>query len=350
MLRTGRGLRGGAIAALLIGLTVLAGCGRQTPTVTEEAFATTNIVINRFIGTLVIETVDAPGTTLTVSATAAQRDLLPINAIGDTLTIDWEGEPDEARSWFQFWRGRGSFRMADLPDYPTLTLRVPRSANVQIEDIMGRWNVGNLTGDLAFSAVEGEGALGDAGNARLVATGSADIIMGAVAGTLDANVSGDGVIRAESAGTARLDTSGSGDIIVGPVAGDVAISVSGSGSVGLGSITGTVTGTVSGSGDLAVAAISGGITLAVQGSGDAQVDSINGPFVSNSTGSGQIVVLAGRASSFEATLTGSGDVRFGGTAVDPVATLSGSGDVHIAVVEGAVTERATGSGRVRVGG
>ena len=76
---------------------------------------------------------------------------------------------------------------------------------------------------------------------------------------------------------------------------------------------------------------------------------VNGAFDATVTGSGRIEVGDGRASPFAAVIAGSGSVRFWGTAVDPEATLSGSGSVFLGVVEGELTSRTSGAGRVQVG-
>ena len=331
-------------------LSLLAGCGGNSgPVVVDESYAADRVVIRDFIGTLVIETSDEGGeVNLHLEATQAQLDLLPIRLSGDTLNIEWEGEPDRRRAWYEFWRGRWMVDLNRLDQYPTLVLTVPVDIEIEVDAIIGRWTVEDRAGRLIFAAESGSGTIGATEMAEISITGDADLEIGSVAERLEIAVTGSGTVVGTEATRAELSVAGSGELSLGNIAGGLVVNVSGSGKVVIGDAD-SASVSVSGSGSVRLGSVAEGLRAGVEGSGAVLAVLVNGAFDATVTGSGRIEVGDGRASPFAAVIAGSGSVRFWGTAVDPVATLSGSGSVFLGVVEGELTSRTSGAGRVQVG-
>ncbi len=337
-----------AFAALAV-LTLLAACGGGGgPATVDHSYNADRLVIHDFIGTLAIETVPAGGEIgLHVDATRAQLDLLPISLSGNTLTIEWNGVPDRAPHWYEFWRGRWMFEMRDIDQYPTVTLTVPEDVDIDINGLIGRWTVGDRQGSLAFGAERGTGTIEATRTAQIGLSGDADVQIGPVAELLTAAISGSGSLTGNGAGRADLAMSGSGRMSIGDVAGSLTISIAGSGQVTVGDAD-SVVATVSGSGVARLGSVAAGLRASVQGSGVVTAASASGAFAANVSGSGSVSVDAGRGSPFEVTIAGSGSVRFAGIAVDPVVRVSGSGAVVLGAVEGRLDQATAGSGGVQV--
>jgi hypothetical protein len=85
------------------------------------------------------------------------------------------------------------------------------------------------------------------------------------------------------------------------------------------------------------------------GSNDITIASVNGPLTARVAGSGQVRVAAGRATSMQASIAGSGGVSLNGVAGSLKASVMGSGDIHVARVTGPVSKSIMGSGVVRIG-
>jgi hypothetical protein len=330
-------------------LVVLAGCGGGGNVVgTDHDYQAERVVIRDFIGTLTIVTSEPGGDIgVRVEARQSQMALLPIAQSGGELTIEWLGEPDRTRRWWEFWRGRWMVDLNDIDRYPTLVLTVPADVEIAVENIIGEWTVGDRTGHLAFGADRGHGTIGATQTAELAISGDADVEIGPVAELLDVSIAGSGNLTGSAAGAAEIATSGSGGVTLGDIGGPLAINVSGSGNATIGDAV-SVDIALSGSGRLRLGTIADGLSLAVQGSGNVVAAAASGPMELAVSGSGSVRVEEGRATSFEAHISGSGSVRFAGTAVNPVANISGSGGLVLGTVEGDLTANTTGSGRVQV--
>ncbi len=167
---------------------------------------------------------------------------------------------------------------------------------------------------------------------------------------IDARVSaGEAVFGA--IGRARsvdLDSHGCGDWTVGDVAGPMRLNVAGSGDVRTGAL-GSAQMHASGSGDIATQAIRGGLLASVSGSSDITAVAVSGPLDVHVGGSGDVRIPAGRVTTMNVAISGSGDVRFGGVAGSLNADVAGSGDVSVGAVTGPVVKRVAGSGDVRIG-
>jgi len=154
--------------------------------------------------------------------------------------------------------------------------------------------------------------LGDA--TEFIVDGSGDIrLFGVEAGAVKLRVKGSGDIRAVrvAADTVEANVSGSGDLYIGSVTAEIGEFV------------------VTGSGDLEVT--DGGfvrdLEVNVIGSGDARLDDVSSEGAEvNIVGSGTAVV-GQCASTLEASVLGSGDVRYGGTP-EIESTSFGSGEIR----------------------
>jgi hypothetical protein len=337
------------IAAAFLIAAVLAGCaGGGNAVDTDRNYQAERLVIRDFIGTLTVITSEPGGDiAVHVEARQSQMALLPMTLSGGELTIEWEGEPDRTRRWWEFWRGRWMADLNDLGRYPTLVVTVPADVEIEVENIIGEWTVGDRTGHLVFGAERGHGTIGATQTAEIGITGDADVEIGPVSGQLDIAIAGSGNLIGDTAGLAKIAISGSGGIALGNIAGPLAINVSGSGDATIGNAASAEI-ALSGSGRLRLATIADGFVLAVEGSGNVTAAAASGAVEMAVSGSGSVRIEGGRATSFEANISGSGSVRFAGTAVDPVANISGSGGLVLGAVEGDLTANTTGSGRVEI--
>jgi hypothetical protein len=336
------------IAAILSAATLSACAGSDPITAVDEDYAAERLVIRDFIGTLTIETTQAGGdVSLHVEATEDQAELLPIDLAGGVLTIEWEGEPDRLRRWYEFWRGRWMADPNALEQYPTLVLAVPANVEIDIEGLIGHWTIDDREGHISFTAERGSGSIGALRSADIAISSDADLEVGPVRELLSASVAGSGSLSAGDSGRADVSLAGSGEILLGTVAGDLNISVSGSGSTVAGDAA-HIDVAVSGSGSVRLGAADAGFLAVVQGSGSVTADRVDGEFQVSVSGSGRVVVDDGRGSPFEVSITGSGSVRFGGTAVDPIARISGSGGLILGAVEGELDAATAGAGRVQI--
>lgn len=347
MLRTW--CRRSALIGAIIATTVLSACSTGSePATFDESYAADRLVIDDFIGTLTIETTPAGGDVeLHVDATRAQLDLLPIAFEGGVLTVAWEGEPDRHRRWYEFWRGRWMADLNALHRYPTLILSVPADVEIEIDNLIGHWDIADRDAHVRVGVERGSGTIGAAPSAEIDVAGDADLEIGPVGNRLVVHVAGSGTLMATSAGEAEISVAGSGDVAIGAVTGLLSMSVSGSGEV-TAEAADRVEASVSGSGAIRLGAVDGGLAVAVQGSGSVSADRVNGPFEASISGSGGVNIADGRGSPFDVTIAGSGGVRFGGTAVDPIVRISGSGGVTLGAVEGDLDATTAGTGNVQV--
>lgn len=342
------GQRPGLLVVFLAAATLSACAGSDPVTLVDEHYAADRLVIRDFIGTLTIETIEAGGdVSLHVEATEDQAELLPIDLVGGVLTIEWEGEPDRLRRWYEFWRGRWMADPSALGRYPTLVLAVPADVEIVIERLIGQWTIDDREGHVSFGAERGSGSIGALRSADIAISGDAELELGSVRELLTASVAGSGTLRAGDAGRVDVSLAGSGEILLGDVAGDLNMTVSGSGSIAAGNAA-RVEVAVSGSGSVRLGTSDLGLLAVVQGSGSVTADRVDGEFQASVSGSGRVVVDDGQGSPFEVSITGSGSVRFGGTAFDPVARISGSGGLVLGAVEGELDAATAGAGDVRI--
>ena len=232
---------------------------------------------------------------------------MPIELDGGTLTIEWDGEPDRLRRWYEFWRGRWMADPNALERYPTIVLSVPADVEVDIESIIGHWTIGDREGHISFGAERVSGSIGAPRSADISISGDAELELGAVREMLSASVAGSGSLRAGDAGDADISLAGSGDVTLDSVAGDLTANVSGSGWIVAGDASRAEI-TVSGSGSVRFGAASSGLLAVVQGSGNVSADSVTGVFEALVSGSGGLI-LGAVEGQLDAATTGAGRVQ-----------------------------------------
>ena len=220
-------------AALLTALSACAGGGEIVEL--DESHDADRLIIRDFIGTLTIVTTEPGGDiAVHVAVRRSQQALLPIGLSGDALTIAWEGEPDRTRRWWEFWRGRWMADLSELDRYPTVEIAVPADVEIEIDNFIGAWTIGDRDGHLAFEAERGSGTIGTTETAAIAISGDAEIELGPVTRHLDGAVAGSGTLRASAAGSAELSIAGSGEVALGDVAGGLTVNIAGSGGAVIG--------------------------------------------------------------------------------------------------------------------
>ncbi len=88
--------------------------------------------------------------------------------------------------------------------------------------------------------------------------------------------------------------------------------------------------------------------LSLQGGGDIRVQEVNGDLTTQLAGSGDIRIKQGNVTTLNATVTGSGDIKFGGKAENAILAVTGSGDIQVAYVKNHPITNIVGSGNIDV--
>jgi hypothetical protein len=162
------------------------------------------------------------------------------------------------------------------------------------------------------------------------------------------SVSGEVWGQAGRSNSLELGNSGCGAWSMADVRGLLKISQAGSGDSRAGG-AGAAEISATGSGSIRTGAVAGPVVAMNVGSGDIDIASMNGPLDARIAGSGQVRVAAGRATSMQASIAGSGGVTLNGVAASLKASVMGSGDIRVARVTGPVSKTVIGSGVVRIG-
>lgn len=127
------------------------------------------------------------------------------------------------------------------------------------------------------------------------------------------------------------------------------VDVSGiSGKVDIGDIEGNLQASVRGGSDISAGRMKDTV-LSLQGGGDIRVQEVNGSLTAQIAGSGDIRVKQGNVTTLNATVTGSGDIKFGGKAENAILTVTGSGDIQATYVKNRPITNIVGSGDIDVG-
>lgn len=233
---------------------------------------------------------------------------LEVRASGDEVFVHLADSPS-GDAWFPWnlfnqWHEKSA--VADLQIHISAPLGTP----VEVEDMIGRIQAGDLDAPLQLEGTSLEAHFGRVTSARVSVAGSGKIQIGAVQQALDVEVAGSGKLDVASAASARVEIAGGGNVNVGPIA--------------------------------------GGLRSEVAGSGDVRAASINGPLDVEIAGSGSVYVDGGRATPLKAEIAGSGDVVFNGQAVDPSISIFGSGSVKVRSYTGQLHQEMAGSGSFEV--
>jgi len=146
----------------------------------------------------------------------------------------------------------------------------------------------------------------------------------------------------------ELGNSGCGAWSLADVRGLLKVSQAGSGDSRSGAAAAAEL-SATGSGSIRTGAIAGSVIAMNVGAGDIDIASINGPLNARIAGSGKVRIAAGRATSMQASIAGSGGVTLNGVAASLRASVMGSGDIRVARVTGSVSKSIIGTGVVKIG-
>lgn len=193
----------------------------------------------------------------------------------------------------------------------------------------------------------GEGAYVTAAGVGRIAMSDAPLVV--IRGPRNANIGADGAVHGaigRGANNVRLASGGCGNWVVANVAGDTDLAIGGSGDIWTGSAENLKV-AIGGSGDVRATSVRD-LSVSIGGSGDVTVQRANGDVAISIAGSGDVDVADGQIDSLNVNVMGSGEVQVGGVVRDVAANVAGSGDIVVARVTGNVSQRAIGSGKVRV--
>lgn len=262
---------------------------------------------------------------ISVSATADHQeeiDALSVTGQGSGVTVTRQGN----RCPLSQGRKRETMRLTiTLPAGGDLSVREGGSGEYKISAPVGRLEL-RLSGSGGLSAAQVGGRLdaslsGSGGaeiremtgqGASIRASGSGGIRIGGRTGKLEADLSGSGGVTVSSAGAADLETSGSGGIRADSLDGPLSFEASGSGALLVGSI---------------------------------QADRVR----IRTSGDGGVTIRDGRIGALDITTHGSAETRIGAIADRADLSTSGSGDIDLRQVLGAVNQKRSGSGSIRIG-
>lgn len=136
----------------------------------------------------------------------------------------------------------------DAKDYALFKISVPKGTNLSVERMIGQATVGDVQGDLKFSATSVKATIGAMKSAELRIPGSGKIRLGEVTGALAVKVSGSGTVDTASADSADVSISGSGDVNMHDIRHGLTSAISGSGDISAESVNGPVDARIAGSG------------------------------------------------------------------------------------------------------
>jgi len=283
----------GAALAALVTLPALAGDPNWV-TGPKNIFDVKSLKVEDVVATLKVDVTDKGPATLQISGLKQRLGDVKVDAKNGVLHIvghnadavwDWT-------HWFDF-----SHFNDYKPGQLVIAVTVAKGTPVDVDDIIGKANIGNTEGVLRFSSAGStESTIGNVSEAHVSLAGSGKVTVGNVAGTLNAETAGSGDIRVGNAAKVDADIAGSGSILVGRIAGPLKVDIAGSG-------------------DFSAASVSGSVNTDI-------------------AGSGSVTIASGEANPFHVDIMGSGNVTFGGTAVDPDISSMGSGSVKLKAYRG----------------
>jgi len=309
MNRFGATLATGAVGIALIAATAYAQDDTGITNYGPETFTASGFNVDGFAGTVDLVVEDRTDVEISAHGPAEQMERFRVTTPNGKVEIAYAEEKFRWNDW-STWLGWWHSNNFELEDYPVVTVRLPAGMPVDVDGMTGSFTAGDLDSDLDFS---GAGAvevhIGRLHSADFSVAGAADVTLGDVSGFADVSISGAGDFDVASAEGASVSLHGAGHVRFGE--------------------------------------IRGGLDISVAGMGEVQAASVDGPVDINLAGTGQVDIDDGRASSFDVSIAGAGDVNFGGTAVDPDISIAGAGDVYIERYEGRLSQ--SGMGDVTIG-
>jgi hypothetical protein len=290
----------GAVIAAVVSLPALAGDPNWV-TGSRASYDVRSLKVDDVVATLRVDVTDRGPATLQISGLKQRMGDVKANASNGVLHI--EGHNMDAVWDWSHWFDFSHFNQYK-PDQLIIAVTVPRGTRVEVNDIVGKANIGSTEGELRFSSA-----------------GETDSTIGNVA-------------------AANVSLAGSGKVLVGNVAGDLKAETAGSGDIRVGN-TGPVNADIAGSGSIQVGHINGSLKVDIAGSGDFSAASVNGPLGADIAGSGSVTIGGGEANPLHVDIMGSGDVTFGGMAVNPHVSCMGSGSVKLRASRGSLSNECT---------
>jgi len=292
---------GAAIAGALT-LPAVADSWLNGPT---RNFQAHSVRIHDLVGNLAVAVKNVGPITVQVSGAKERVDATQVYQDDGDVTVDggrgysvWDW-----RHWFDFsdaTHRRDSLRVAIV---------VPRGTSVSVDDLVGDARIGDTMAPLRFGAVATNSTIGKVSEARISLAGSGKIVVGDIAGELNADSAGSGAIEAGNAKSVHASLAGAGGLKVGQINGE--------------------------------------LHLDIAGSGDFAAARVNGPVQADVVGSGSVRIASGEANPLKVSIAGSGDFDFGGTAVDPSISAIGSGNVRLHAYRGNLSN--SGMATVHIG-
>lgn len=279
----------GAVLLAAMALPVLAADPAAQVRTPTQTFVVKALKIDDLVGNLSVEVKDAGPTELTLSGAQWGIDRMRVRQDGDVLRISAE---DRDGVWN--WRSWFDFRHGDKSKKSLLTVRlvVPRGMAIDVDDFVGRADIGNTEGPLTFEvAGRTDTQIGNVARAHIVLSGSGKVSVGRVSGDLHAETVGSGNIRVGNAKATHAEISGAGTVALADVAGPLHVEIA--------------------------------------GAGNFSAHGVNGPVHVEIAGAGAVAISEGLADPLHVETIGSGKVSFGGVAVNPHVEAVGSGRVQI---------------------
>ncbi len=274
-------------------LALLAGAAVAQEQTAGQTFQAKRVQIDALVGNLkIIVQKDYPGINVTLAGSGEMIQKIRLSTSGDAMVMSMEGM--EGDWWDNMWDW-SSVSPEDL----SVTIIVATGTPVKVDNYIGDAEIGDIEAALKMNTSGGEVRAGRVASADVAIAGSGDIVIGPVAGDLDASIAGSGSVRSGDVHSADVEIAGGGEVRVGQANGDINIDIAGSGEV-------------------YAISVNGKVDIDVAGSGDVRID-------------------GGVADPFKVDIAGSGDVRFGGTANNPDVSVLGSGDVWIAAYTGTLS-------------
>ncbi len=258
-----------------------------------QSFQAKRVQIDALAGNLkVLVANDYPGIDVSLAGSQEMIQKIRLSTSGDAVVLAMEGV--EGDWWDDMWNWSSS-----APGDLRVTITVAPGTPLKVDNYIGDAEIGDLEAALKMNTSGGRVRAGNVTRADVAIAGSGDIILGRVAGDLDASIAGSGSVKTGDAQSADIEIAGGGEVKVGAVSGDFDVDIAGSGEV-------------------YAVSVNGKVNIDVAGSGDVRID-------------------GGVADPFKVDIAGSGDVRFGGTANNPDVSVMGSGNVWISSYTGTLS-------------
>lgn len=292
----------------LAGLTSLLATGPSVPGKSgpiDQTYTVRRVRLDDLVAQVEIVTVPQTGPVrVQASGTPETMKELHVRTVGDELVIRLDSDAEEA--WFPW----NLFNMLSR-DRKAQDLRVRITAPIgtpyDIDGMVGQINAGDIDAPLRLEGHALQARFGRVLRAKVSIAGSGRIELGAIKETLGLEVAGSGNFSAASAQSAEVEIAGGGDVVIGPLAGPLNAEVAGSG-------------------DIRVAQVNGPIEIEIAGSGSVLIDGGTAPAFSVVIAGSGDVTFKGHAVNPSVEIAGSGNVTVGSYSGSLNQEVMGSGE------------------------